>query len=695
MSDNLSFGEKKSVSPKNPQSFSFGRILTITSVLLILLAIVISWSGRTRAQSNSSSGTPVVSYPEGNNAPLVQEGVDTISENLSNEAKCEYASYGCYTVTSQTYDMASLNMQLVGDPYAATETTENTTTGGLMSITNKFIADLYQPSVSGTYYVADALNHMGITTEAYAQGYGYYALTPFLSLWRIFRNIAYVFFTVIIIVIGFLILFRQKIGGQAAVTAQQALPRIVVALILVTFSYAIAGFLIDVMYWIMFAFASFTTMDDVNFNNLISGGFNNLVKVMTSGKFTNAYSGIKDLVNITLSGVTGQQWVADLFSGIGAIIGYLIFTIVMITNLFRLLLILLKSYASVLLNVMFAPLTLMLQAVPGVNTFRKWFMSIVANLSPFVVVFFMLIVVGVLNSLGTETANTGLVSTVNAQNGWVPPFISMNSDGAAQSISTLVGLAIMLALPEMVESIKKKLGGDSFFSQMATAAGNNFKKAAPLGTGLALASGGAVIGAAAPYVAGGFRGLAEGAVRARQAPKGEKGSAFRGGLEAGWQSSIGGKGARGKVLLSSVGSGISRGYTGGRAAGGGQWRNAAQSIFRPVDDRWKADQIRYNAMRQKAQSIIRSYPSNADHKPSADETLLRNWMKEYSDFDTWLSKGQESLPVLEDRSAGSYTRRFVNSLKPKTDAASNTRGTSTSAGATGSAASRAANSEVV
>ena len=43
-------------------------------------------------------------------------------------------------------------------------------------------------------------------------------------------------------------MFRAKINPQTVVTIQSAIPKAVVALILVTFSYAIAGLMIDLMY---------------------------------------------------------------------------------------------------------------------------------------------------------------------------------------------------------------------------------------------------------------------------------------------------------------------------------------------------------------------------------------------------------------------------------------------------------------
>ena len=125
-------------------------------------------------------------------------------------------------------------------------------TGAVASSFRMLGAMYTHPPAHTATYVADLVRSSGLATPAYAQGLGFASLDPILNLWKIFRNVAYFFFIVILIVLGFMIMFRQKISGQAAVTAQQAIPSVVVSLILVTFSYAIAGFMVDLMYVLMY-----------------------------------------------------------------------------------------------------------------------------------------------------------------------------------------------------------------------------------------------------------------------------------------------------------------------------------------------------------------------------------------------------------------------------------------------------------
>jgi hypothetical protein len=65
------------------------------------------------------------------------------------------------------------------------------------------------------------------------------------TVWGFFRNVAYVFFVIIMVIAGFMIMFRHKLGGQTLVTLGNALPQVILGIILVTFSFAIVGLVMD------------------------------------------------------------------------------------------------------------------------------------------------------------------------------------------------------------------------------------------------------------------------------------------------------------------------------------------------------------------------------------------------------------------------------------------------------------------
>lgn len=132
------------------------------------------------------------------------------------------------------------------NPIDANKNFSHSVFGGMTSLLTMPYA---YPPASGIYWVHNGLENAGFVPKTYAaQGIGFASLGPVHGLWILFRNFAYLFLVVIIIAIGFMIMFRTKINPQTVISVESALPRIVLALILITFSFAIGGFLIDLMY---------------------------------------------------------------------------------------------------------------------------------------------------------------------------------------------------------------------------------------------------------------------------------------------------------------------------------------------------------------------------------------------------------------------------------------------------------------
>ncbi|MGB4966253.1 MAG: hypothetical protein WBO77_04055, partial [Microgenomates group bacterium] len=114
------------------------------------------------------------------------------------------------------------------------------------------IQPLMHPPASGIAYIQHSFQDAGFITRANAaEGVGFTSLRPFLPVWKAFRNMAYMILVIVIIVLGFMIMFQYKIDSHTIISVQSALPRIVIALLVITFSYAIAGLMIDLMYVII------------------------------------------------------------------------------------------------------------------------------------------------------------------------------------------------------------------------------------------------------------------------------------------------------------------------------------------------------------------------------------------------------------------------------------------------------------
>ncbi|HEX6977135.1 MAG TPA: hypothetical protein VF185_02120 [Patescibacteria group bacterium] len=263
--------------------------------------------------------------------------------------------------------------------------------------------------LSGITYVKDLGRKFHLVPEAKAQsvGFGYQALYIIQDAWRAVRDLSYVFFVIVILVFAFMIMFRVKISPQVVITVQSALPKLVVGLILVTFSYAIAGFLIDLMYVIIgFISIIFSRIDVIGFSKNAVDYFNLFTKGPAIGPvrggvvlflvyyflyflvawvltfFFGLVSSLTSLTNQNLSGFIGGESMSALILLVGIIL-LIVLIILIIINIFKILLMLVKAFASILLLTIFAPLQLTVgMVVPGLG-FGSWLKSFVSKLAVF------------------------------------------------------------------------------------------------------------------------------------------------------------------------------------------------------------------------------------------------------------------------------------------------------------------------
>lgn len=340
--------------------------------------------------------------------------------------------------------------------------------GALASVGNGMAIAMSSPPASGTKYVASLLQDLKIVPPAYAQGLGYTSLDPILTTWKVFRNVSYLFFTIIFFIIGFMIMFRHKISGQTVVTVQQAIPSIIIAFILVSFSYAIAGFLIDIMYLSMYLIMSlFGGSEDLINRTFIEIGWD---LVTHGGSLGNVNQAIHNFVQAAMTSMSSSFW-GGVAAWISSTLFGLMIAVAVLWGSIRIFFDLIKTYITIILAITTAPLFLMTGAIPGKNPFKDWISQLVGNLAAFPGLLIMLI----LYSIVTKTA-TG---TNAIQGGFVPPYIYGAGTGAA--FVTLLGVGIILALPEALKEIKKMCGAkDTIFTKLASDALKNAAVGAPM-----------------------------------------------------------------------------------------------------------------------------------------------------------------------------------------------------------------------
>lgn len=338
---------------------------------------------------------------------------------------------------------------------------------------------LYQnPPAETSLYLADLGRTLGFRPQAQAQGIGFSGLSALLDLWKAFRNIAYALLAIIMIVVGFMVMFRRKIDPKTVVTVQNAIPRIVIALLLVTFSYAIVGLMIDLMYLAIVlsisvvSSASPTLGSVVNFfttgqlngsattteiaSTLLSSGPGGLLKFFMGSGFQ-VWDDLATVITTSI-GVKGSTIMAvGLIIGLltggakGAFVGLvaapvlltLIIVIVLIFGWIRLFFMLLDAYINILIALLIAPFQLMMEAVPGTNAFAGWFKNLLSKIIVFPLTAILLMVAAILTSQDAS-------KTI-----WAPPLLS--SGDASLGMAGLIGLGMLLVIPGVVASFQKGL----------------------------------------------------------------------------------------------------------------------------------------------------------------------------------------------------------------------------------------------
>lgn len=377
---------------------------------------------------------------------------------------------------------------------------------GMIQTISSFIALLYvSPPASGVEYLADMGKRIGIVQPAYAQETGFEKMEAYRKIWKVFRDITYVFFVLILVFMGFAIMFRMKISPQAVITIQSALPKVVIGLILITFSYAIVGLLIDFMFvaanLIFFtlskleAFAAFTdlarrigydlaiTSDQKAFGILLLGGLLPSLAIMAFFLVLPTVAG--GFLGTILALPTGGTSLI-VAGGIDLAI-ILILAIVFLIALIRVLWALLKAYVIVVVNLIFAPFQILIGILPGSGAIGSWFRNLIANLAVFPAILTMvllsyyiiyeglaLIFYPIFDFLlGEKDLNT-LMDAVRAVRG----------DLGEMTVLCFVSLGVLLMAPKAADMIKSFVAGKPF--EYGTAIGEAMgpmRMAAPYGVG--------------------------------------------------------------------------------------------------------------------------------------------------------------------------------------------------------------------
>lgn len=91
--------------------------------------------------------------------------------------------------------------------------------------------------------------NFGIVKNTYAAPTtGFEGLTPVMNLWKMTRDLAYYILIIAFIFIGLGIMLRLRIDPRTVMNIQNQIPRVIVCIVMITFSYPFAGLMVDGMW---------------------------------------------------------------------------------------------------------------------------------------------------------------------------------------------------------------------------------------------------------------------------------------------------------------------------------------------------------------------------------------------------------------------------------------------------------------
>lgn len=373
---------------------------------------------------------------------------------------------------------------------------------------------------SGISYIKQRLQRFSLvpTVHAATVSYGFDVLTPIQALWTASRNIAFGLFVIVAIVFAFMIMFRVKISPQTVIAVQSALPKLIVSLILVTFSYAIAGFLIDLMYvvigvislvgsqfivavlhvnsvptWMPVGVFDFLTLGQpipasilpfLNHQLGVIGILFLYIGLFLICLFLLTVLSLGGILTTLLSILTGLGMTALVGTGIGVVVIILLVLVVIIAfllilwNMFKVLWMLVKAFANIILLTIFAPFQIALGTVIPNFGFNNWLKSFATNLAVFVItggmvlMMFIFLFLGVYTGLGGSLGNiVGYLfigsSTLQGISGqtspyWPPLLGAGNSSAMLGLLFLAVSFLLFTILPKVNELIQALISGKPF-----------------------------------------------------------------------------------------------------------------------------------------------------------------------------------------------------------------------------------------
>jgi hypothetical protein len=504
--------------------FILSFFLALASYLLIAVLPV-------SAQAPNSYAVPV-------NNPDVPQNLHTYTQNTMIEVMsamiCQLSGVDPIQKDHQCLGIDPLNQRI-----GYVQGTQSGVASGVIGTVSNLISYTFQLPVSSSHYFSYLASNFGIVKSAIGASpvspgvnsdgttgvsnnattgqstslspakTGFESLAPIMGVWSRIRDVVYVIFVVGFVIIGIGIMLRVKIDPRTVMTIQNRIPKLIAGILLVTFSYAIAGFLIDVMWMTIYLLVNlFASVDpwianDINkfysvqganvFNyassslgieNVASGANKGVQEVVSSmmnntpGKIISYFLGFAiggstglgfaktgiGLATKLGAFVQGAGWIGYLISGLVGVTGAAIGTLAAdklvpaVTGLITHLIILI-AICSALFRLWFKLLGAFIGLIFGMVLAPLWifaglipgnklgFGSWLKHMLTNLIVFPMTVGMFLVGKVVIDMYN--LYEQQHAFQGFVPPLVGYGGTGAP--ISALIGLGLILITPNVTK----------------------------------------------------------------------------------------------------------------------------------------------------------------------------------------------------------------------------------------------------
>ncbi len=329
----------------------------------------------------------------------------------------------------------------------------------------------------------------------YYRGTGFSLLKPIQAFWGWSVNIVYGLLIFLIIGIAFGIMFRSSLSGSVAVTLQNSIPNIAMAMILIPLSYAITGLFIDgitvgvnVVHQFVIGPGSpgAGVYENRNEDYPLNAGFDpqqydrglhaddirvNWLNASAGLGVTEEISSAGQAVSI-IFGINGA--ISDLFeAGVNFLAPFINFVIgvVMLFTGFRIFWLLFQKFIVFVIGPLFAPFVFATIAIPGNGTksLMAYLKYMASGTLYYVVAYAMTLLAFVFSSsyFQNQLASIGTTS-------FIPPLLGIDflfestaggqiPGGLPALYMGLIALGIYLMIPGTLKKIDKALGADKGF----------------------------------------------------------------------------------------------------------------------------------------------------------------------------------------------------------------------------------------